>query len=539
MNDLETLQKNIGDKEWRMSHLYKIVDKNAKRITFKHNRSQADFEARRTNKNIILKSRRLGFTTYEAVDSLDDTLFTSNFTALFTAHNKDDAKIIFNKKVSFAWKNIDEELRSLWKVDSDTASNFEFDFGDDTSSSITVSNSGRGGTNNRVHVSEFAKICKKYPQKASEIVTGTFPSVPPKGRTDIESTAEGMSGDYYEMFIEAWYRKRPARDQEFTAYFYNWTWDDEELAGIKEIISVEEMEESKRFREYQELHNLSDREITYYYSKWCVVKKDWDMLHQEYPTTPEEAFIASGSCFFNQNRIQELLIKSPEPLDVEKDQIPKELLQYYLDKELTIYALPEAYGSYVSGGDVAEGKGGDSSVLETINNKTAQTAISFKSNRIRPDDFAKVCNSIGRWYNNSYLGIESNSGQWLLTELLERLEYPNLYFRRAIDDITHKTSAKVGFHTGGTNRKPMLDHLLVQVNLIEFINKDFLHEALTFVRDEQGRPEAEQGKNDDTVIATGIAHYIRENAPAEQTKPVGEPHSMEDKIKSYLENKYD
>ena len=465
--DIEDLRKNIGDKKWRMSHLYKIVDKKANRIVFKKNKSQRHFDKNKTNRNIILKSRRLGFTTYEALDSLDDTLFKRNFTSLFTAHTIDDAKIIFDKKVDFAWKNIDEGLRSLWKVDSDTANNFKFDFGDNTSSSITVSNSGRGGTNNRVHVSEYAKLCKKYPAKASEIITGTFPSVPPQGRIDIESTAEGMSGEYYEMFVEAWYRKRLARQDEFTAFFYNWQWDEEELSGVTEIIPVSEMEESNRFKEYQILHNLTDIEISYYYSKWCLLKKDWDKLHQEYPTTPEEAFIASGSCFFNQERIQELIIKAPEPLQIEKELIPEKLLQYYLEKELIIYKLPESYASYVSGGDVAEGKGGDSSALETINNLDAKTVISFNSNRIRPDDFAMVCNEIGKWYNWSYMGIESNSGQWLLNELFEKYEYPNLYFRAKVDDITHAVGKQIGFHTGGTSRKVMLDHLLVQVNLID------------------------------------------------------------------------
>lgn len=57
---------------------------------------------------------------------------------------------------------------------------------------MTVSNSGRSGTHNRVHVSEFAKLCAKYPAKADEIITGTIPSVPANGRMDIESTAEGM-----------------------------------------------------------------------------------------------------------------------------------------------------------------------------------------------------------------------------------------------------------------------------------------------------------------------------------------------------------
>jgi len=522
-----------------MSHFYYIVDKNLKKIIFKKNRAQEDFDKRKTNRNIILKSRRIGFTTYEAIDMLDDTLFTLNFTGLFTAHTQNDAEDIFDNKINYAWKNLDEDYKGMWDVDSSNANKLKFDFKEGSFSSITVSNSGRSGTNNRVHVSEYAKLCAKYPLKAEEIISGTFPSVPPEGRIDIESTGEGMSGNFYELFIEAHNRKRPARDQEFTAFFYNWTWDDEEIAKIKQAIPIKEMEESRRFEEYQKLHNLSDIQITYYYNKWCALNKDWDKLHQEYPITPEESFVASGNTFFNKERIVNLIAICPKPIEVEKEKIPAKLLNYYLDKDLLIWELPEAFGSYVAGGDVAEGKQGDSSVLNIINNKTLKTVAKFNSNRIRPDEFAEVCDELGKWYNTAYLGIESNSGLWVLTELLETYQYPSLYFREAIDDITHAVGKKVGFSTSGVSRKPLLDNLLVAVNMYNcWTNKDFLKECLTFIRNDAGRPEAAEGKHDDEIIATAICFYIRENAPAEFIRPIGEPITIEERIKAYLENKY-
>ena len=87
------------DKNWRIEHLYSIVDRNLKRIQFKKNRAQSDFENNKHNFNIILKSRRLGFTTFECVDMIDDTLFTRNFTGLFIAHTQNAAIEIFDKKI--------------------------------------------------------------------------------------------------------------------------------------------------------------------------------------------------------------------------------------------------------------------------------------------------------------------------------------------------------------------------------------------------------------------------------------------------------
>src|SRR3546814_10877767 len=55
------------------------------------------------------------------------------------------------------------------------------------------------GTIHRLHVSEFGKICAKFPDKAHEVVTGSLPAVPLDGIAIIESTAEGQDGEFYKM----------------------------------------------------------------------------------------------------------------------------------------------------------------------------------------------------------------------------------------------------------------------------------------------------------------------------------------------------
>jgi hypothetical protein len=533
---------NILRKSWRIKNLYKIVDKNKKTITFNPNRAQLDFENKRTERNIILKSRQLGFTTYESIDMLDDVLFTPNFSGLLIAHTKDDAMEIFDKKIMLAWDSIvanHTDLSKLWKVDAESANKLKFGFGDNEFSSIIVSNSGRSATNNRVHCSEFAKLCVKFPSKADEVISGTFPSVPLEGRIDIESTAEGMNYAFYEMFMEAWNRKRPALPTEFTAHFYNWTWDDEEIAKITNIIPIEDMDESNKFRAVKELYNYNDIQITYYYSKWLGLKKDWDKLHQEYPNTVEDAFVASGNTFFNKERVVEQIALAPKPIS-DKDKIPNKLLNYYLNNELKIYELPQDFTGYVIGADVAEGKENDSSSANGINNKTLKPAFSFNSDKIRPDDYAELLNELGLWYNRAYLAVESNSGLWVLTELYEKHKYPNLYWREKIDDITHAVSKQLGYHTGvgAQGRKVMLDNLLVEFNINDGIwTEDFLKECLTFIKNEQGRPEAAEGKHDDEVISTGICHYVRNNAPSELIRPIGAPKTIAEMIQARLEAK--
>jgi len=537
MNGLERL----GSKEWRISHLYTIVDKNLRKIIFKKNRVQEDFNQHKHSRNVILKSRQLGFTTYEAIDSLDDALFTRNFSDLFIAHTKEDAIEIFDKKVDLAWKNFNKDLAKLWKVDSSTANKLKFDFGEGNYSQMIVSNSGRSGTHNRVHISEFAKLCAKYSAKADEIITGTIPSVPVDGRIDIESTAEGMGGHFYDIFWEAWTRKREPLPTEFKAHFYNWQWDDEDIAKVERIIPTSQMEEGEKFKKYQTDNKLSDTEITYYYSKWLSLKKDWDKLHQEYPTTPDEAFISSGSPYFDNEKIKTYLSRTEDPKEVgEIRLVDGKPVFEECDGDLVIWERPQAYSSYVIGGDTAEGlESGDYQVLEVIDNKTLKCVAKFKSH-VPPDELAKIAFALGKWYNWAYLGIESNKdGLWVNSELF-KMGYSNLYYREEMDDIAHTVKRKLGFRTDIRSRDNILVELKSCLNTITdcWTNADFLRECMTFVRGTNGKPEAIQGRHDDEVMATAIAFYIRTNAPKEFKVPVEIPQTNLEITRNRLERLY-
>lgn len=270
-------------------------------MKFQLNRVQSDYHANKWYRNLILKSRQLGFTTYEAIDSLDDVLFTPNQDTLMVAHNLEAGESIFTKKISFAWEKLPEEIKALYKVDNKTSKTLKFDFGTKGFSSLAVDTSGRSGTYQRLHVTELADISKKYPKKVPDIIEGTIPAIPTTGRVDIESTSQGASGEFYDMFLEAWERGRePTNPLEYKAHFYNWTWDDDELATITPI-PFSQMQEGDKFKEYSVKNGLSDVQITYYYLKWLSLNRKWNALKREYPTTPEEAFDAvSEGTFYGE-----------------------------------------------------------------------------------------------------------------------------------------------------------------------------------------------------------------------------------------------
>lgn len=402
-------KKRLASKDWRTSHFYKIRDKRQKLITFVPNKAQRDFEKNKHTRNIILKSRQLGFTTLEAVDMLDDTLFTKNFEGLFIAHNLDTAKDIFDNKVKLAWNNF--ALKDYYEEDLDSARKIKVGFGDKTYSAITVDISGRAGTFNRLHISEFAKLCKTYPDRAKEVLDGSIPAVPNNGRVDIESTAEEASGLFYEMFWAAWDRGEPKHPTQFKAHFYSWQWDED--IETTEVIKDLPME----FRHYQEVNQLTDKEISYYYLKFIALgehERNWATMKREYPTTPEEAFEGAGNKMFDLEVLGRQ--KALQPI--------RETSGFRIYKE---YQLGHRYAM---GCDVAEGVGKDSSTIVLWDFSPAKPEIvaDYDNNEIAPDMFAYEIKNLAEKYELPLVGIERNNhGHTTISKLRDIYPQRHIY----------------------------------------------------------------------------------------------------------------
>jgi hypothetical protein len=320
---------------------------------------------------------------------------------------------------------------------------------------------------------------------AREIIDGTARQVDiNSGWIFSESTANGY-GNYYELM----YHQAKKGLIRYKSRFYGW----------------------REFYTEDEFKIISSEFV------------DRNMLMQEYPETDEEAFISSGSAYFDNSKIIEYIKKCPDPIAQGSislvDKVP--VFSEQPSGKLKIWEYPKEFHSYVMGGDTAEGlEDGDNSVLEVIDAQSLRTVAKFSA-KIPPDEFTKVAFVLGQWYNWAYTGIEVNKdGLWVNTELF-KLSYPNLYFREAIDDITNRVSSKVGFKTDERTRPYILSELqrMLYNNTDIWTNKDFLEECLTFVRNRMGRPEAMSGKHDDEIMATAIAYEIRRNAPKLFTRP--------------------
>lgn len=500
---------------WRLQNLYYIMTKDGQKKRFTLNKAQLHFYtnylAQGYKKIAILKSRQLGFTTLISLYFLDQVIFKPNSEALQIAHTQKDATEIFNRKIVYAIKNLPQPVKDILDISQAKASRQQFSYPDGSVSAISVSNSGRSGTFSvGVHISELGKLAKLYQGRAEEIVTGTLPSVPVGGQAIIESTAEGASGLFYEVFMGGWKIRdtvTPALSKaHFKCVFYNWTWDTEEIeaAAADGIIGVKDMEECEiDWRAYQTENNLTDKEINFYYLKWINANKDIDKLHQEFPTHPMEAFLSSGSPYFNSRRIADMLDRCDNNYErfsyINGEFLPDDR------GDFIFYEKPQQGRNYVIGGDVAEGLlNGDYSVMVVVGMDKKIKAL--YQGHCEPDVYDEMIRALGKKYNTALLAVEFNKdGNWVNTSLRNN-GYENVYIRTVVDDITKQVTKSFGWLTNKKNRDFMLGEAKKHFNTTDHINcKPLLEELLTFVRDKRGKPRAASGKHDDIVMAWAIA----------------------------------
>jgi hypothetical protein len=277
------------------------MDKDGKVVPFRLNEAQEKFFSEIWNRNIILKARQRGFSTLIQIVMLDQCVFRDNIRAGVVAQDKDAATVIFRDKIKFGYDHLPPMVREARPLITDSAQELVMA----NNSSLRVATSMRSGTLQFLHVSEFGKICAKYPAKAREVVTGSLPAVAKDGFTFIESTAEGQEGRFYEMCEQARkakLEKRTLGPEDFRFHFFGW-WDAAEYSIESSATAITE-EDDKYF---DSLESKVGREIDAGHRRWYVTKRavdfggDSQMMKQEYPSLPEEAFEQSlEGCYYSE-----------------------------------------------------------------------------------------------------------------------------------------------------------------------------------------------------------------------------------------------
>jgi Terminase RNaseH-like domain len=249
----------------------------------------------RHNCEIVLKARQLGITTFFCILNLDNVLWRDNKQAGILAHTFKDASDIFKDKLKFAFDCLHPNLRRLFKTVGDSATELSFTHG----SSIRVGTSLRSSTLQYLHVSEFGKICARFPEKAREIISGSLNTVHAGQHIVIESTAEGREGHFFTMCEES-QKNPPKSNLDFKFFFFPW----HKHSEYTQVVHCDISSDLKDYFNKLALDGISltDQQKWWYANKYKTQKDD---MQREFPSKPDEAFAASQDGYWYASYLKE------------------------------------------------------------------------------------------------------------------------------------------------------------------------------------------------------------------------------------------
>lgn len=285
--------------------------------------------------SIALKARQVGFSTLVMAYGLWLVLFwPDKFIIALSRTERDAAKLL--RKAKYAYDRLPAWMRDRGPTRiTNTQSKIEFDNGS-AIESLPATDPARGESAYLIVVDEWA-----FFEDAEGAWSAIEPATDIGGRLIALSTANGSGNLFHQMVVGA---QTGSNDMCFI--FHSW-------------------------------RAVPERDAAWYESKKRAMLPH--LLHQEYPTTPEEAFIKSGNPVFD---VDMLLSKPTMPPKhrgyLERITGPADEffartteLRPAENGPLQVWEMPKVGTAYVIGADIAEGlEHGDYSVAWVINTRT-------------------------------------------------------------------------------------------------------------------------------------------------------------------------
>lgn len=522
--------------------LFVVVDKEKNLVPFFLNEVQDDFirnvlnKAKEDYKNkaindisiLILKGRQQGFTTVITAYQLACSITQRNFEGLTLADEASNTETIFQNKAKYVYNQLPDVIKPTEKFNNKRQMLFE-KINSSWSVDTATKNVGRSRTINFFHGSE----CAFWRDGISAILAGLGEALTKSAIKIYETTANGFNdfremwktGVHINVFYEWW------RTSEYRADFAS----KQTKENFLHRVETREDWIYERLRWLKYVKKLEDEQLWWYYLKYKKML-DKELIKQEYPCTPDEAFLTSGNCVFDTDKIVTRIDEAPKPLKVGyfeydyDDTLPAygtinpvtnkpytknkiSNIKWVNDSNgyIKIYNLPNTpeLTKYCIGGDTA-GEGSDYFTGHVLDARSGLQVAVLK-HQTDSDLYSRQMYCLGMYYKQALIGIESNFDSFPIKELV-RLGYPNLYIREREDKYSEIIEKSYGFRTTTVTRPVIISNLIkiVRENTRLINDVDTLKEMLMFVRNEKGRAEAQEGEHDDLVMGLAIAYRVRE-----------------------------
>ena len=236
----------------------------------------------------------------------------------------------------------------------------------------------------------------------------------------------------------------------------------------------------------QDKYSLTEGQL--YWRRLKIAEGGELKFKQEYPSSPDEAFIMSGSNVFNLERLDSLVPQSYQRRS-EWDILSK-MFDENREGSLYTYQYPDWDEPYVIAADVALGVGQDYSACVVIN-KNHEVVAHYRNNKIDPSMWGELLFYLGRYYNNALLAVESNSMGIATLQKLDAMGYINLYRQTKIANVSSEEGVRLGFRTTSATKPAIIANLK---NLIE--NEELLIPSVQIIKELKDYISTDTGKTE-------------------------------------------
>jgi len=454
-------------------HLLLVRGRNGAGVPLIPNQSQKTFEERCGRRNIVLKARQMGITTWTAARFFLRTITRPGTLTVQVAHTQEAAEEIFRIVRRFL-DFLPAELREgPLRTSRANIRQIIFPLMDSQYKVVTAGdrNAGRGLTVQNLHCSELAR----WPGDPAETLAGLRAAMTPRSELIIESTPAGVGDCFYEEWQKA--------DATGTIrHFFPWWMEPAYRAPAVDEGSLTCEEQEVRARNGLTLEQIAYRR---------KIKADFrGLARQEYAESEENCFIASGDSVFELEPIEARLIEAPSAVERRRN------------GEMEVWLPPIAGRDYLVAVDPAGGgNSGDYSAIEVLEMETGIQCAEF-AGHVGGLELAQLVAQTAREYQGALVVVERNNhGNGVLAHLESNCKYERLYMQ----------GGQAGWLTTSLSRPAVLGRL--DAAIVEepsrFMSKRLLNECRSFVRLADGRTGARSGAHDDRVMAMAIAFAAR------------------------------
>jgi len=468
---------------------------------------ESQYNAGKPVRIIVLKARQLGISTVT-----EGILFWWSFlhpgtNGLVMAHEASPSTELFNITKLF-WETW--PYKPYYTLKYQTKQNMVWL---ETRSELRVATakniqSGRGSTIHALHASE----CAFYPD-AETLMLGLNQTIPHKHGSIVvlESTANGVGNWFHEQWLEA-----EEGGSDFIPLFFPWYKHGEyRLHTTLNVRSELDADEKQLIRIGASYEAVAWR-------RWALINKAGGNIAkfmQEYPSTPEEAFITSGHPIFSHRHLEQCF----KPITgyqgrLHDDSTGRPRFVREHGGPLTIFKRPEATDTredrYFISGDPSETIAGDPGCIQVLNRQTFEQ-VAVWHGRINPIHFAHEMMKLGRFYNNAMLCPEVEGGGQATVATLIAKGYPSIWMHRQADRLAPKSMNAFGWSTNFQRKAWCIGDLqrLVMDGSIILHDRITYNQLRNYVQREDGTwGNADREVYDDSVmaLAIGVAASITE-----------------------------